>query len=46
MGVDLGTRRIGLACSDPTGLIATPLPRIDRAGDPAADRRAIVAVAA
>jgi putative pre-16S rRNA nuclease len=45
VGVDLGTRRIGLACSDPTGLIATPLPRIDRSGDVSADRRAILAVA-
>jgi putative Holliday junction resolvase len=42
LGVDLGARRIGLAVSDPTGLIASPLRVLDRSGDPAADRRAIV----
>lgn len=45
LGVDLGTRRIGLACSDPTGTLASPLRTIERSGDPAADRQAIVAVA-
>jgi len=45
LGVDLGARRIGLAISDPTGLIASPLGVLDRTGDSAADRRAILAVA-
>jgi putative Holliday junction resolvase len=45
IGVDLGSRRIGLACSDPTGTIATPLQVLERAGDHRADHRAIVDVA-
>jgi putative pre-16S rRNA nuclease len=45
LGVDLGERRIGLAVSDPSGIIATPNGRIDRGKDPAADRQAIVAAA-
>jgi putative Holliday junction resolvase len=45
LGVDLGERRIGLAVSDPSGIIASPTGRIDRAGDRDADRRAIVAAA-
>lgn len=32
MGVDLGTKRIGIALSDPTGMIASPLLVIDRKG--------------
>jgi putative pre-16S rRNA nuclease len=46
LGVDLGTRRIGLAVSDPSGVIATPSGTIERTNDPDADRRAIVAAAA
>jgi putative Holliday junction resolvase len=45
LGVDLGARRIGLAVSDPTGLIASPLRVVERSGDPAADREVIVAAA-
>lgn len=45
LGVDLGERRIGLACSDPSGLLASPLRAIVRSGDPEADRAAIVAAA-
>lgn len=30
MGVDFGTRRVGLAVSDPTGTIATPLETLGR----------------
>ena len=45
LGVDLGARRIGLAVSDPTGLIASPLRVLERSGDADVDRRAIVAVA-
>ena len=29
LGVDFGTRRIGLALSDPTGILATPLPFLE-----------------
>ena len=45
LGVDLGTRRIGLAVSDPSGTLAGPHEILQRSGDPAADRRAIVAAA-
>src|SRR5260221_4120798 len=45
IGVDFGSRRIGLACSDPTGTIATPLQVLERARDQTIDHRAIVAVA-
>jgi putative pre-16S rRNA nuclease len=45
LGVDLGSRRIGLACSDPTGTIARPLMVLERSGDPAADHAAIVRTA-
>ena len=30
LGIDLGERRIGVAVSDPTGVIAQPLPTIQR----------------
>jgi putative holliday junction resolvase len=45
LGVDLGTRRVGLAVSDPSGTLATPHGVLDRGDDPDADRRAIVAAA-
>lgn len=45
LGVDLGERRIGLACSDSSGTLASPLRTIERGGDPVADRAAIVAAA-
>jgi putative holliday junction resolvase len=45
LGVDLGARRIGIALSDPSGVLATPLTTLERTGDPAADHRAILAVA-
>jgi putative Holliday junction resolvase len=45
LGVDLGTRRIGLALSDPTGTLASPLSVLPRSGDRARDHRAIVAAA-
>jgi putative Holliday junction resolvase len=45
LGVDLGSRRIGLAVSDPGGVIASPLRVLDRSGDVDADRAAIVAAA-
>jgi len=43
LGVDLGSRRIGLALSDPDGRVATPHAVIERSGDPVADRRTILA---
>lgn len=45
LGVDLGAQRIGLAVSDPAGILATPLATIRRAGDPEGERGAIVAAA-
>jgi putative Holliday junction resolvase len=45
LGVDLGTRRIGLAVSDPTGTLAGPHGVLERGGDADADRRAIVRAA-
>lgn len=45
LGVDWGTRRIGLAVSDPTGTLASPHTIIERSDDPDADRRAVVAAA-
>ena len=32
LGVDFGTRRIGLALSDPTGTLASPLPFLENTG--------------
>ena len=45
LGVDLGSRRIGLAVSDPGGTVATPAGVLARSGDAAADYRTIVAKA-
>ena len=45
LGVDLGSRRIGLALSDPARVVASPHDVLTRSGDPEADRRAIVAAA-
>jgi putative holliday junction resolvase len=42
--IDLGTRRIGVAVSDGTGMLASPRCTVERSGDPAADRAAVVAV--
>jgi putative pre-16S rRNA nuclease len=42
LGIDLGSRRIGLALSDPSGTLASPLAVLERTGDRAADHRAIV----
>ena len=32
LGIDFGTRRIGLALSDPTGTFASPLPFLENSG--------------
>ena len=42
VGVDLGTRRIGLAVSDPSGVLASPHATLERAALMADDHRAIV----
>jgi putative Holliday junction resolvase len=46
LGVDLGARRIGLALSDPLGILAGPLTVLQRTGDRAADHAAILRAAA
>ncbi|HEY4397862.1 MAG TPA: Holliday junction resolvase RuvX [Acidimicrobiia bacterium] len=43
LGVDLGSRRIGLAISDPGERVATPHAVIERSGDPAVDHQTILA---
>jgi putative Holliday junction resolvase len=45
LGVDLGSRRIGLALTDPTRTIASPYDVLRRGADHAHDHDAIVAVA-
>jgi putative Holliday junction resolvase len=45
LGVDLGSRRIGLALSDPSGMVASPHEVLLRSGDRTADHRAIVGAA-
>jgi len=45
LGVDLGTRRVGLAVSDVTETIAEPYAILERSGDADRDRHAIVAAA-
>lgn len=46
VGIDLGTKRIGVAVSDPTGTLASPHSVIERSGDPAADHRRIAEIVA
>jgi putative holliday junction resolvase len=45
LGIDLGSRRIGIAVSDPGGTIASPVEVVQRSGDQASDHRRIVALA-
>lgn len=45
LGIDLGSRRIGLALSDPDGVIASPHGMIERSRDRAVDHAAILAAA-
>jgi putative holliday junction resolvase len=45
LGVDLGSKRIGLALSDPSRTIATPHAVLTRARDRATDHREIITVA-
>jgi putative Holliday junction resolvase len=42
LGVDLGERRIGLAVTDPSGVLASPHATLTRAAERADDHRAIV----
>lgn len=46
LGVDLGSRRVGLAVSDSAGTVATPLQVVDRRGGDDATWRAVADVAA
>ena len=41
LGLDLGSRRIGVAISDSNGTIASPIETLNRAKDHAADHRAV-----
>ena len=45
LAVDLGERRIGLALSDSSGTLASPLRTLEVTGDPDRDRLAIVSAA-
>jgi len=45
LGVDLGERRIGLAVTDPSGVLASPHATLERGADPDDDHRSIVAAA-
>jgi putative holliday junction resolvase len=42
LGVDLGARRLGLACSDAACTLASPLKVLERSGDRTRDHAAIV----
>jgi putative holliday junction resolvase len=44
LGLDLGSRRIGVAVSDGTGTLASPLTVLERSADPARDRKEIARV--
>jgi putative Holliday junction resolvase len=46
VGIDLGSKRIGVAVSDASGTIASPLTVIARSGSRDADHRAIAGVVA
>ncbi len=46
IGLDLGSRRIGVAVSDPGGILATPHSFIERGSDEADDHRRILDLAA
>jgi len=45
LGIDLGSKRIGIAVSDSEGRVATPIDTVHRSGDVASDHRAIGALA-
>ena len=45
LGIDLGSKRIGIAVSDSSGTIASPLTVLARSGSPRRDHAAIAALA-
>jgi putative holliday junction resolvase len=45
LGVDLGSKRIGIAVCDSNGTVATPIDVVHRSGDRVRDHRAIAALA-
>jgi putative Holliday junction resolvase len=45
LGLDIGTRRIGVAVSDSGGVLATPYEVVERSGDRGRDHRRIAALA-
>jgi putative Holliday junction resolvase len=46
LGVDLGSRRIGVAVSDGNGRVATPVTTIWRSGDPRCDHNTLAGLVA
>jgi putative Holliday junction resolvase len=46
LGIDLGSRRIGVAVSDAGGVLASPRTTVERSGDPALDHRRIASLVA
>ncbi|HEX6237969.1 MAG TPA: Holliday junction resolvase RuvX [Acidimicrobiales bacterium] len=44
VGLDIGTRRIGVAVCDSEGVLATPYEVVERSGDRRRDHRRIVAI--
>jgi putative holliday junction resolvase len=45
LGVDLGSRRIGVAVSDPSGVLASPHQVVPRTGDRGRDHRTLIDLA-
>ncbi|HEY6531353.1 MAG TPA: Holliday junction resolvase RuvX [Acidimicrobiales bacterium] len=45
LGIDLGSRRIGVALCDSAGTLATPYETVERSGDVALDHRRLLALA-
>jgi putative Holliday junction resolvase len=45
LGLDLGSRRIGVAVSDPTGVLASPYEVIERSGEPVRDHERVADLA-
>jgi putative Holliday junction resolvase len=44
LALDLGSKRVGVAISDPTGILASPLTTIHRRGDRDAEHREVAAL--
>ena len=44
LGLDLGSKRVGVAVSDSDGRVATPVEVLQRTGDRKADHRAVSAL--